>query len=172
MIELEQAQLNLYYTEIPAPDHGVIESFNVDSGYYCQAGQPIATLISSESVWLQADMRENNISNISIGDSVWYIFDIAPGQIFKGHVRSIGYGVKEGNTTNRGDLPSISSSKGWLRDPQRFPVIVDIEDPAVTGYLRIGGQADVIVFTDHDHPILNTIGKWQIEIASWLSYVR
>lgn len=172
LVDLEQAELDLYYATIPATERGVIESFNVDLGYYCQAGQPIATFVSSESVWLQADFRENNISNMEIGDSVWYIFDIAPGEIFQGHVRSIGYGVSEGNTTNRGDLPSIEGSKGWLREPQRFPVIIGLDDPRATRYLRIGGQADVIVFTDHDRPILNTIGHWQIKISSWLSYVR
>ena len=172
IVDLEQAQLDLYYTNIIAPDIGVIESFNVEEGYYCQAGQAIATFISSEDVWIQADFRENNISNLEIGDSVLYIFDVAPGEIFHGTVRSIGYGVSEGNTSNRGDLPSIDGSSGWLREPQRFPVMIDIGNPEVMGYLRIGGQVDVVAFTDHDHPILNTIGKWQIKIASWLSYVR
>lgn len=172
IVDLEQAELDLYYTNIVAPDIGVIESFNVDSGYYCQAGQPIATFVSSEDVWIQADFRENNISNLEIGDSVWYAFDVAPGQIFEGTIRSIGYGVSEGNTTNRGDLPSIQSSSGWLREPQRFPVMINVDDPEATGYLRIGGQVDVVAFTAHDHPILNTIGKWQIKLASWMSYVR
>ena len=120
IVALEQAQLDLEFTSILSPSPGVIESFNVDSGYYCQAGQPIATFVSSD-VWIQADLKENNISNMQIGDGVEFLLDVAPGQIFTGSVRSIGFGVSEGNTTNRGDLPTISGASGWLRDPQRFP---------------------------------------------------
>ncbi len=172
IVALEQSELDLYFTEVRAPARGAIESFSIDEGYYSQAGQPIASFVSSEDVWLQADLRENNISNLEIGDSVEFTLDIAPGEIYTGTVRSIGYGVSAGTPSNRGDLPSVSSSKGWLREPQRFPVIIDMDDVRAMSLLRIGAQADVVFYTEHDHPILDKIGHWQIEINSWLSYVR
>ena len=172
IVALEQAQLDLYFTEIRAPREGVIESFSIDEGYYSQAGQPLATFLAAEDVWLQADLRENNMSNMQIGDSVEFTLDIAPGEIFIGYVRSLGYGVSVGTPTSRGDLPTISGSKGWLREPQRFPVIIEMSDPRVSSLLRIGAQADVVVYTNHKYPILDKIGHWQIQINSWLSYVR
>jgi len=86
-------------------------------------------------------------------------------------VRSIGFGVSTSRGTNRGDLPTVQGSNGWLRDPQRFPVIVAFETAAAEGLLRVGGQADVIVYTGR-HPILNLIGKIHIRLRSLLSYVR
>jgi multidrug resistance efflux pump len=171
VVTLEQTQLDLAYTSIHAPSPCVIESFNVDVGYYGQSGQPLATFISTHDVWIQADMRENNIGNLEVGDEVEFALDIAPGSIFDGKVRSIGYGVSSGESINRGDLPTVSNSQGWLRDPQRFPVIISIEEKEVLELIRSGGQADVIIYAS-SNPILNLIAWFQIRISSWLSYVR
>ena len=124
---LEQAQLDLAFSTIVASASGYIESFSIDEGYYASAGQPLATIVSETDTWIQADMKENNLSNIKLGDPVEFSLDVAPGKVFKGKVRSIGYGVSTGNT-NRGDLPSISGAQGWLRDPQRFPIIVSFDN--------------------------------------------
>jgi multidrug resistance efflux pump len=168
---LEQAQLDLAYTSIISSSAGFIESFSIDLGFYAAAGQPLATLVSNSNNWIQADFKENNISLMKPGNKVEITFDIYPGKIFTGEVKSIGYGVSTGNT-NRGDLPSVSVAKGWLRDPQRFPVIISIDDKTIFPQLRHGGQVDVVVFTDEQGGLLNALGKFRIRLISWLSYVR
>jgi multidrug resistance efflux pump len=167
---LERAQLDLAFATIVAPSRGAIESFNIDVGQFAGSGQALATFVSTHDVWVQADMRENNVSNIEAGNPVEFTLDVAPGRIFSGTVSSIGFGVG-GQTTSPGQLPTIQGSKGWLREPQRFPVIVRFAGDEAVGLLRAGGQADVIVYTG-DHFILNTIGKLRIRLTSLLSYVR
>ncbi len=168
---LEQAQLDLAYTSIIASSPGFIESFSIDLGFYAAAGQPMATLVSNSHNWIQADFKENNISLMKPGNKVEIALDINPGKLFTGEVKSIGYGVSTGNT-NRGDLPSVSGAQGWLRDPQRFPVIISIDDKTIFSQLRHGGQVDVVVFTDEQGGLLNALGKFRIRLISWLSYVR
>jgi multidrug resistance efflux pump len=167
---LEQAQLDLEFSTIVAPTDGVIESFEIDLGYYASAGQPLTTLISSTDVWIQANLKENNLSKMDLGDEVEFILDIAPGRIFKGKVRSIGFGVAS-NQTNKGGLPTISEKKGWLQDPQRFPVIISSSDKGVTDLYRLGGQVDVVVYTGNNF-ILNSIAALKIRLMAYLSYVR
>jgi multidrug resistance efflux pump len=171
IVALEKAQLDLAFTTVYAPTSGVIESFNVDVGHFAAAGQPIATFVSTTDVWLQADMRENNLSRLKIGDFAEFVLDVAPGRVFRGTVRSVGYGVSASGPTTRGSLPSVRGAQGWLRDPQRFPVIIALDKQAMEGLLRAGGQADVIVFTG-GNAILNAIGRIQIRLRSYLSYVR
>ena len=169
--DLEQAKLNLEFATVTAPTNGVIESFNIDLGYYAATGQPLTTLISSNDVWIQADMKENNLSLMEVGDPVKFTFDIAPGKIFEGKIRSMGFGVST-EETNKGGLPTISSKSGWLRDPQRFPVIIDIENAnEISRLFRLGGQVDVVVYTGN-HAFLNTLASFRIKLNSWLSYVR
>ena len=168
--KLEQAQLDLEFSTIIAPTDGVIESFDVDLGYYASAGQPLTTLISSTDVWIQANLKENNLSNMEIDNEVDFTLDIAPGRIFKGKIRSLGFGVAT-DQTNKGGLPTISEKKGWLQDPQRFPVIITSNDPDVKDLYRLGGQVDVVVYTGN-HFLLNGIARLRLKIISLLSYVR
>jgi len=169
---LEKAQLDMVFSTVIAPTDGVIESFDLDIGYYASAGQPLTTLISDTYFWIQANMKENNLSLMQIGDKVEFTLDIAPGKVFEGEIRSIGYGIASDNGTNKGGLPSISSEKGWLGDPHRFPVTIGIErNHDLENLIRIGGQVDVVVYTGNNF-LLNTIAKFRIRLNSKLSYVR
>ena len=169
--DLNNAQLNLEWTNVFASTDGYIESFNIDVGYFANAGSPLATLVSKEQVWIQADFKENNLTNMNPGDKVDFIFDVEPGKIYTGKVRSIGYGVDTGNGVNRGGLPMVKSASSWLQDPQRFPVIIDFDDEEALSICRAGGQADVVVYTG-DHSFLNAIARFRIWLNSKLSYVR
>jgi len=169
----ETAKLNIKYSTLKAPYDGVIESFNLDIGHYCGAGQPLATFISTKDVWIRADFPENSIENIKIGDKVDFHLDMAPGRIFEGSVRSIGFGVSSEQAFTRGQLPNIVSKKGWLRPPQQFPVIISFskEDTEVMKYFKLGGQADAVVYTGN-RKVLNAIARFRIWFNSKISYVR
>ena len=169
--DLHNAQLQLSWTNIYAPSNGYIESYNMDLGYFCQAGKPMVTLLTKEDIWIQANFKENNISNMKVGDNVDLILDIAPGKIFSGQVRSISFGVKSDNSSKAGSLADPSVSSSWLQDPQRFPVIISINDSLARKISRSGGQADVVVYTG-EHSFLNKMAHFRIWINSKLSYVR
>jgi len=168
--QLEKSQWDLEHTAIVAPSDGIIESFNVAVGHFSGAGRSLVSLISNNDIWIQANLKENNISNIAIGNEVDMIFDIEPGKTFKGKVKSIAYGVST-DRTNPGGLPKVTTSQGWLRDPQRFPVIIEIVDNEIKQKLRQGSQAEIVVYTE-ENSILNSLASLRIYILSKLSYVR
>jgi len=168
---LEQAQLDLIYTNVISNSEGYIESFSIDLGYYAAVGQPLATLVTAKDYWIEADLKENNLSMMQAGDEVEFSLDVCPGKIFSGKVMSIGHGVTTGNT-NRGDLPDPKGSTSWLRDPQRFPVIISINPGQISNQIRLGGQVDVLVFTGRKNGLIATLGKLRIRLIAFMSYVR
>ena len=99
-----------------------------------------------------------------------FVLDVAPGKVFSGTVRSLGYGVNSGYN-DRNNLPDMKGASGWMRDPQRFPVIISMNNEEVLPYRRLGGQADVVIMTGK-HPILKTLGRWRLRINGLLSYLR
>jgi multidrug resistance efflux pump len=167
---LEKAQLDLAFTRVVAPYEGVVESFTVDEGYFAAAGKPVGTFLSARDIWIQADFRENNLGRMEPGDRAEVVLDAAPGRVFRGTVRSLSYGVDEGVTNNPGGLPKVKGSSGWLRDPQRFPVVISLEDVPL-GVTRAGGQADVVVHTGNHGPV-DWIASLILRVRSLLSYVR
>jgi len=167
---LKQAQINLSETKLYAPSDGVITNLTIDEGYYANVGTPLMTFISGTNVWIKAYFRENSLSNLKIGDPVEINLDIAPGQIFKGEVSTIGYGINQPSGGAAGELETVKADSGWLRDAQRFPVIIKFSDDSSRGIRRHGGQADVQIYTG-DHFIVNTLGRFWIRLMSYLSYV-
>lgn len=167
---LKKSQLDLSRTIIIAPSVGGITNLQIDVGQYATAGKPQMTFIEVENIWIQANLRENNLGNIKPGNSVDITLDVAPGKIFKGTVSSVGFAVDSGNKGTVGGLASVDGKSGWLRDAQRFPVIITFDDGSSKGFRRLGGQADVLVYTSNNW-VINSLGWVWIRVLSWFSYV-
>jgi len=167
---LDLALYNLSHTTIIAPEDGWIGNLPFDVGSYAAAGHPLMAFISAADTWIQADMRENNLLHLAPGNPVEFVLDVAPGRIFKGSIRSVGVGVSTAQGASPGALPLVQDAQGWLRDPQRFPVLISLGGDVPADLLRTGGQVDVIVYTGN-RPFLNTLARWRIRLAAWLSYV-
>lgn len=167
---LAQAEFSLEQTLIHAPGRGMVGDLQLAEGHFAVAGQPLATFISAQDVWVRADMRENNLGRVEIGDPAEVALDVAPGRIFQGHVASVSSGVDTGQGA-RGELTTAETAQGWLQDPQRFPVIIRFDGDEARGFLRAGGQASVIVYAG-SNPLLNAVGKLRIRLTTFLSYVR
>ncbi|HHH38048.1 MAG TPA: HlyD family secretion protein [Sedimenticola sp.] len=170
---VEKAALDLENTVVKAPSRGVITDLRADVGQYAGTGSPVMTLIAIQDVWIAAEFSENNLGHMRVGTPVEFLLDALPGRVFPGKVRSIGLGVSAGQAPPPGTLPSISNSRDWLRQSQRFPVTIAL-DPAVRGELRhslrVGGQADVIAYSD-GHPLLQWLGHGYLRLMSWFSYL-
>ena len=166
---LENAQLNLARTTVVAPAAGVVTDVRVNRGNFASAGAPQMTFISTEDVWVQADFTENNLGNVDRGDTVGVTFDVYPGRVFKGTVRTTGFGVAV-DSAPLGSLPTIQNNRQWLRDAQRFPVVVDFEmSDEDMRRLKVGSQASVIIYAT-DNWFLNTLGRLYMRVGSILSY--
>lgn len=128
------------------------------------------TFVATHNIWIQAEFTENNLGNIKAGDPVDVAFDALPGRIFSGRIRGISFGVAIDDTP-LGSLPTIENDRQFLRDEQRFAVLVDfdITDRADARNLRVGAQASVIVYTG-DSWLFNTVGSIYIRVTSVLSY--
>lgn len=169
---VEKAELDLARTRVISPGRGRVTDLRVDVGNFAQAGAPLMTLIAVHDVWISADMTENNLGHIDPGDEVAIVLDVMPGQVLKGRVRSVGGGVSSGQTSPAGTLPTVENSRDWLRQAQRIPVAVEF-DRAELGRLRgvrVGGQAEVLVYTDRN-PVMNLLAAAYIRVMSWLSYL-
>jgi multidrug resistance efflux pump len=169
---VEKAELDVTRTRVLAPARGTVTDLRVDVGNFAQAGAPVMTLIAVHDVWISADMTENNLGHIDPGDEVAIVLDVMPGQVLKGRIRSVGGGVGTGQSSPPGTLPTVENNRDWLRQAQRMPVAVEFDAAEMQRLrgVRVGGQAEVLVYTDA-HPVMNLLGRIYIRVMSWLSYL-
>ncbi len=167
---LDQAQLDLSRTLVVAPEGGIVTDVRVDRGNFAQAGAPQMTFLGTHDVWVQADFTENNLGNLRSGHDVEIVFDALPGQVFKGRVRTTGFGVSV-DSAPLGSLPTIENDRQWLRDAQRFSVLIDFDVDNMEDRLnmRVGAQASVIVYADSGF-IMTFLGKIKMRLISILTY--
>jgi multidrug resistance efflux pump len=167
-----KAELDFANTKVIAPAGGRVTDLRIDVGHFAQAGAPLLTLITVHDVWVSADMTENNLGNIDVGDEAAIVLDAMPGTVLKGRVRSVGGGVASGQSGTPGSLPTIENSRDWLRQAQRIPVVIEFDASEVSRLkgVRVGGQADVMVYAG-ESSIMNFFGAIYIRVMSWLSYL-
>ncbi len=169
---VDKAELDRSNTVVRASTRGVITDLRAEVGQYAGTGSPVLTLVAIADVWINAEYTENNLGHLKPGSPVEILFDALPGQVFQGQVRSIGVGVDTGQNQKPGTLPVVQNSRDWLRQSQRFPVIIGFDTDQstnLTQQLRVGGQASVIAYSE-GHGILALIGKLYIRLMSILSY--
>lgn len=172
MSAVEKAELDLSNTVVTASSRGLITDLRAEVGQFAGTGSPVLTLISLQDFWINAEFTENNLGNLRADSDVEILFDSLPGRVFKGKVRSIGRGISAVQAPPAGTLPSISNNRDWLRQSQRFPVVIEFDlaqDRDLREQLRIGGQASVMGYTQ-GHGVLNLLGKMYIRLMSVFSY--
>ena len=167
---LDKARVDLQRTILVAPRDGFVTDMRIDQGNFAAASAPLMTFIATHEVWVRADLTENNLGNVKTGDRVELTFDVQPGKIYKGIIRETGFGVAV-DSNSLGTLPTIENQRNWLRDAQRFPVLIDVEtnENSQQMGLRVGAQVSVVVYTGNNW-LMNFLGRIYIRAAAVLSY--
>lgn len=147
---LKLDERDLRNVTLRAPFNGRISGLEIAEGSYAIAGHPLFTLIDTSRWYAIADFRETEMEHIHAGDTatVWLMADTR--HPLKGHVESLGGGVRPDNGGGAPGLPVVERSLKWVVVAQRFPVRVLLDGPS-TDALRIGVTASVRVSGDHVH---------------------
>jgi membrane fusion protein (multidrug efflux system) len=123
-----QAELDLSYTKIYAPEPGRITRKSVEPGGYAQVGQTIFSIVP-ERVWVTANYKETQLRYMRPGQPATIKVDAYPDRRFRGHVDSI----QAGAGARFSLLPPENATGNYVKVVQRVPVKILIEegpDPA------------------------------------------
>ena len=138
---VRQAQLNLEWTVVRAPQDGWITRRNVEKGNYVQQGQQIFSIVSPE-VWITANFKENQLDRIRPGQKVRIAVDAYPSLKLWGHIDSVQLGSGSKFTA----FPPENATGNYVKIVQRVPVKIDIDsglDPKVPLPLGISVEPTV-----------------------------
>lgn len=141
---LAQAELNLQYTVIKAPVRGVVSKKSVNPGQVIQGGQPLLSLVQSDEVWITANFKETQLTDMRPGQRVTVAVDAYEGKVFQGKVDSIA--AATGSRFSL--LPAENATGNFVKVVQRVPVKIALEggqDPE--HLLRPGMSVTPTVYT-------------------------
>ena len=141
--DLEAAELQLSYATIVAPSDGVVTRKSVEAGQIVQPGQGLFTLIPLNDVWVTANFKETQLSNVRPGQKAEIDVDMY-GRTVEGYVDSIA-----GATGARLSLlPPENATGNYVKVVQRIPVKILLKptssDQAI---LRPGMNVEATIIT-------------------------
>ncbi|HEX4150870.1 MAG TPA: HlyD family secretion protein [Steroidobacteraceae bacterium] len=120
--DLDQAQLNVGWCDITAPQDGWVTKREVEKGNYLQVGQQIFAIVSPE-VWVTANFKETELTHMRPGQKVSIRVDAYPELKLKGHVDSIQLGSGGRFTA----FPAENATGNFIKIVQRVPVKIMID---------------------------------------------
>lgn len=138
---VDQAKLNLEYTELRAPSDGIIARKSVEVGQLAAAGVPLLGFVSSESRWVTANLKETEISHVKPGQEVTIWVDAVAGKKFHGKVVSLSSAT--GATFSL--LPPDNATGNFTKVVQRVPVKISLDDVAEEDFARLQAGLSAIV---------------------------
>ncbi|MEI6888532.1 MAG: HlyD family secretion protein [Bacteroidales bacterium] len=121
---IDQQRLKLSYCRIYAIADGKLGKRNIDEGQFIQSGTPLVTIVNSESQWVIANFKENQVKNIHVGQIVEIKIDGYPKLDVKGKVVSL----SEATGARFSLLPPDNATGNFVKVTQRIPVRIEILD--------------------------------------------
>ncbi|HVB98765.1 MAG TPA: efflux RND transporter periplasmic adaptor subunit [Candidatus Dormibacteraeota bacterium] len=123
---LEHAGSVQQYLEIDSPVSGFITERNALPNLYVQPETRLYTVADFSTVWVYAEVFQNDLGRVRVGDPASLTVDSYPGRTFRGRVNFIYPDVDMATRTARVRL--VFSNPGLLLKPGMF-VNVDLEVP-------------------------------------------
>jgi membrane fusion protein, multidrug efflux system len=143
-VAVQAAKTNLSYTVVRAPVAGWVTNRTVEIGQVVDPNQPLMAITEQNRIWVVANIKETLLGRVRPGDPVRITVDVYRGQIFHGHVESIGSAT--GSSTAL--LPPDNATGNFIKVVQLVPVRITLDpgtDP--TRELQVGLSAEVAIDT-------------------------
>jgi membrane fusion protein, multidrug efflux system len=120
---LDAAALDLGYTQIRSPIHGMVTRRTVEPGQQFAAGQAMFQLVPLDNIWVTANFRETQMAHVQAGQHVRITVDAYDGKTFDGLVDSIA----SSTGSREALLPPENATGNFVKVVQRIPVKIRVD---------------------------------------------
>ena len=141
-VKIDQKALDVADRTIKSTIPGVVDRTFADVGEYVQPGQRLLLIHDPSKIWVDANIKETQIRNVKVGQTVKLTVDAYPDQEFVGKVFAIGNAA----TSEFALLPTPNPSGNFTKITQRLRVRVRVEKTDTV--LRPGMMAEIYIDID------------------------
>lgn len=151
----DRAQFDLAKTTLVAPITGIAANVRVQPGEYIKAATPVFSVIGSERLWIEANLKETELTWVRAGQAARIVVDAYPDIEWEAVVESISPAAGSEFAL----LPPQNASGNWVKVVQRVPVKLQLVNPAAEPALRAGMTAEIRIDTGRQRTLAQLIGS-------------
>lgn len=150
---LDAARIALSRARFAAPASGHLGEIGVQPGEYVEAGDALFALIRSDNLWIQANLKEVQLTHVRTGQTVDIRVDGFPDLVWTGEVESI----SPATGSEFALLPPQNASGNWVKVVQRVPVRIRLDEIGREELLRTGMTASISIDTGREHELFELV---------------
>ena len=156
--ERDQTKLMLSYSAVLAPTTGIVSRMQLQAGEWVENGKPVFSVIESRNHWIEANLKETQLTHVVGGQLVTVEVDAYPGIMWDGLVESI----SAATGAEFSILPPQNATGNWVKVVQRLPVRIVILPSDDKPPLRAGMTVSVSIDTEREREMLSiTREAWE-----------
>ena len=152
--KVREAYLDLQRDTLIAPVSGHVAKRAVQVGQRVQPGTPLMAVVPLSQVWVDANFKETQLTDMRIGQPVTLESDLYGGDVeYHGHVEGLGVGTGSAFSL----LPAQNATGNWIKIVQRLPVRIELDPQELQKHpLRIGlSMTAKVNLHDQSGPVLS-----------------
>jgi membrane fusion protein (multidrug efflux system) len=123
--QADQVRQEIADRTLRAPFDGIVDATFIHPGDYVQAGQWLMMMHDPDHVWVEANVKETDVSRVRVGAPVTVTVDAWSGLVLHGRVQRVGNAA----TNQFALLPSPNPSGNFTKITQRVPIRIAIDKP-------------------------------------------
>jgi membrane fusion protein (multidrug efflux system) len=143
-VAIANAELQLSYTKVTAPQDGQVTKRTVELGNYVVPGQSLLAVVAPQ-MWVTANFKETQLAAMHPGQDVTVTVDACPD--LKLHARIDSFQAGSGNAFSA--LPAENATGNYVKVVQRVPVKIVFDDAQVSDCHMAPGMSVAPAVTLH-----------------------
>ncbi len=152
LAKVDETERQLDHSVVRAPFDGVVAEVDslqpgtlVISAMSAFSTTSAVGLVASHHSWIEAHLKETDLTHVHQGDPVTFTVDTYPGHTWHGHVEAVSASTGSAFSV----LPAENASGNWVKVVQRIPVKIAIDRKPGDPDLRVGMSTIVDIDTGH-----------------------
>ena len=123
LTKLSKIKLHISQSIVYAKQSGLVGQMNIEKGEYVNIGNVLFVIIDEEKSWVEVNLKETDLTNVSLGQPAVFMADSYPGLKWKATVESLSPATGAVFSI----LPPQNSSGNWVKVVQRVPIKLSIK---------------------------------------------
>ncbi len=150
----DRAAYDLQCATVRAPTTGIVMNMKLQPGEYVEAGDAIFSIVVSERPWIEANLKETELTHVRVGQAAEIIADAYPDRPIRAVVESI----SPATGAEFAVLPPQNATGNWIKVVQRLPVRLRLVAPPADPPLRAGMTVRARIDTGRQRSLSALIG--------------
>jgi len=165
--DAEKARYNVEHATVTAPYDGYVVDLQLRAGAFIRLKTPVVAFVSTESLYLMAQVNQRAVQWIKPGDKADYALSMYPGEMFQAEVVDVIWATGRAQLSPSAILPKEEE----INPSEIFYIKLRPLNNDPKHLLNFGSSGMVAIYTGQAADVFILLRKLELQSESFLNYI-